>query len=294
MHDYLEEQHPLAAERWREDFINWITHDDITFEQAASPWLRKVIINGGKHIANLLPCSRTVRTWIMNTYHERVADVKRSLANSRSKINLSFDAWSSPNHRSLLGVVAHWIDEKRTLKTALLALRPLKGHTGNDMAEALIPVVKLFGIGDKLGAFQMDNATSNDTAMNALAARIPGINPKESRLRCFGHIVNLVVKALLYGSKSSMLQQELGAAAGDDEASFKIWREQGSIGRLHNIVTYISRSDSRRRAFEATQKVDASMFSLQLVRHLGVRWNSTFAMIKRALELQQAIQRYCL
>jgi hypothetical protein len=142
----------------------------------------------------------------MNTYHERVADVKRSLVNSRSKINLSFDVWSSPNHRSLLGVVAHWIDEKRTLKTALLALRPLKGHTGNDMAEALIPIVKLFGIGDKLRAFQMDNATSNDTAMNALAARIPGINPKESRLRCFSHIVNLVVKALLYGSKSSMLQ----------------------------------------------------------------------------------------
>jgi hypothetical protein len=46
MHGYLEEQHPLAAEKWREDFINWITHDDITFEQAASPWLRKVIING--------------------------------------------------------------------------------------------------------------------------------------------------------------------------------------------------------------------------------------------------------
>jgi hypothetical protein len=233
--------------------------------------LRKVIINEGRHVANLLPCSRTVRTWIINTYHERVADVKRSLASSRSRINLSFDAWSSLNYRSLLGVVAHWIDEKRTLKTALLALRPLKGHAGSDIADALIPVVKLFGITDKLGASQMDNATSNDTAMSALAARIPGIDLKESRLRCFGHVVNLIVKTLLYGSKSSTLQQELGAAAGDDEASFKIWREQGSIGRLHNIVTYISRSDSRRSAFEATQKVDASMFSLQLVRDLGVR-----------------------
>jgi hypothetical protein len=74
------------------------------------------------------------------------------------------------------------------------------------MADALIPVMKLFNIGgDKLGAFQMDNATSNDTAMSALAVRIPRINAKESRLRCFGHVVNLVVKALLYGSKSSTL-----------------------------------------------------------------------------------------
>jgi hypothetical protein len=29
--------HPLHAERWRQDFINWIAHNDITFEQAASP-----------------------------------------------------------------------------------------------------------------------------------------------------------------------------------------------------------------------------------------------------------------
>jgi hypothetical protein len=295
MNTYLEDVAPLAAEKWREHFINWITHDDITFEQAASPWLRKVIINGGPHVIHLLPCATTVRTWIMNTYYERVADVKKSLVMSRSKINLSFDAWSSPNHRSLLGIVAHWIDEKRTLKTALLGLRPLDGHTGSDIADALIPVMKLFDIGgEKIGAFQMDNATSNDTAMSALAARIPGIDVKESRLRCFGHVVNLVVKALLYGSKSSTLQQELGAAAGDDEAAFKIWREQGSIGRLHNLVTYISRSDSRRRAFETAQKVDASLFTLQLVRDLGVRWNSTFAMIKRALELQKALQRYCM
>jgi hypothetical protein len=111
--------------------------------------------------------------------------------------------------------------------------------------------MKLFDVGsEKIRAFQMDNTTSNDTAISALAARILGIDVKESRLRCFGYVVNLVVKALLYGSKLSTLQQELGAAAGDDEAAFKIWREQGSIGRLHNLVTYISRSNSRRRAFE--------------------------------------------
>jgi hypothetical protein len=150
----------------------------------------------------------------MNTYYERVANVKKSLAISQSKINLSFNAWSSLNYRSLLGIVAYWVDGKRTLKTALLGLRPLKGYTGSNIADALIPVIKLFDIGgEKIGAFQIDNATSNDTAMSALAARIPRIDVKESRLRCFGYVVNLVVKALLYGSKSSTLQQELGAAA---------------------------------------------------------------------------------
>jgi hypothetical protein len=66
----------------------------------------------------------------MATYHERITDVEKSLAGARSKVNLSFDAWSLPNHLSLLGVVAHWLDENRELKTALLALRPVEGHHG--------------------------------------------------------------------------------------------------------------------------------------------------------------------
>jgi hypothetical protein len=40
MDTYLEDAHLLQAERWRQDFLNWISHDDITFEQAASQWLK--------------------------------------------------------------------------------------------------------------------------------------------------------------------------------------------------------------------------------------------------------------
>lgn len=289
---FLEAQHPQHAERWRVDFVNWIAHDDITFEQAASPLLRKVIIGGGPTVQRLLPCSKTVRSWVLSTYKERISDVKVSLAQSRSKINISFDAWSSPNSLSLLGIVGHWIDEQRHLKTGLLALRPLESHHGSDIAAVLLPVIKTFNIEDKLGAFQMDNATNNDKALQALTTSIPSLNVKESRLRCFGHIINLVVKALLYGSGSSSLQKQLDDA-GDKEA-FRIWRQRGAIGHLHNLVTYIARSERRLRAFEAAQKVDASDLPLHLLKDLGVRWNSTFSMIKRALRLQPAIQRYCL
>jgi hypothetical protein len=53
----------------------------------------------------------------------------------------------------------------------------------------------------------MDDATNNDTALVAIAARIPSLEVKESPLRCFGYIVNLVVKAMLYGDLS--LQSQL-------------------------------------------------------------------------------------
>ena len=282
----------MQAERWREHFIDWITHDDITFEQAASPRLRQVILGGGPIIQHLLPSARTVRSWLINTYRERFEDVKKCLASSRSKINLSFDAWSSPNRLSLLGVVGHWIDKNAKLKTCLLALRPLEGHHGRDIASLLLPVIKSLKIEHKVGAFQMDNAANNDTTLEALAVDIPGLNVKQQRLRCFGHIINLVVKALLNGSgNGKSLQQQLGEVS--DEDAFNVWREQGAIGKLHNIVYYITRSDKRRRAFEAVQqKLDHGAPVLQLVRDIGVRWNSSFDMIERALRLEHALRRY--
>jgi hypothetical protein len=291
---YFEGVHPLQAERWREDFLNWITHDDITFEQAASPWLRKVILGGGPHVQHLLPSARTVRAWVMNTYNERIGDVKESLANARSKVTLSFDAWSSPNHYSLLGVVGHWLDSKRQLRTGLLALKVLQGHHGHEIADVLQEVIRNYSLENKVSTFQTDNASNNDTALEALTISLDGaFDTKQSRLRCFGHIVNLVAKSLLFGGASAQLQKELGAVESGDERAFNIWREQGAIGKLHNIVYYITRSEKRRRAFEAAQKVDSSDLTLQLVRDIGVRWNSTFAMIQRARRLQEALHLYC-
>ena len=106
----------------------------------------------------------------------------------------------------MLGVVAHWIDANRELKTGLLALKIVEGHYGVDMAAVIEEIVTTYGIRDKVGAFQMDNATNNDTALDALALTIPRVDRKQSRLRCFGHIINLVVKALLFGTDSASLQ----------------------------------------------------------------------------------------
>jgi hypothetical protein len=78
-----------------------------------------------------------------------------------------------------------------------------------------------------------------------------------------------VVKALLSGNNCTLLQQQLGEAI--DEQGFKVWREWCTTSKLHNTVYYITRSDSRWRAFEAAQKVDSSYLKFQLVRNIGVR-----------------------
>jgi hypothetical protein len=40
-----------------------------------------------------------------------------------------------------------------TVKTALLALQPLDGHYGHEIADTVLPVITTFEIENKLGAF---------------------------------------------------------------------------------------------------------------------------------------------
>ena len=65
----------------------------------------------------------------------------------------------------------------------------------------------------------MDNAQDNDGAIKELA-RTFGLNKDQVCLRCIGHIINLIVKALLFGKGISKLEQELCGAS--DKDIFKI------------------------------------------------------------------------
>jgi hypothetical protein len=68
-----------------------------------------------------------------------------------------------------------------------------------DIAESVIKVIKDFGIDKtRLGYFVLDKASNNDTAMRAIAREFD-FDATERRLRCAGHIINLIARHLLFG-----------------------------------------------------------------------------------------------
>jgi len=80
------------------------------------------------------------------------------------------DLWTSPaGNRAYLGVVAHWCDASGEIRAALIGLPEVIGkHSGQNIAKCLFDVVKEYGIGEKIGYFQLDNATNNDTVVAAM------------------------------------------------------------------------------------------------------------------------------
>ena len=117
-------------------------------------------------------------------------------------VHFTFDLWSSANHRAFLEIVGHWVGADGKLHGTLLGLRRFHGsHSCINQAEHFWEVIKFYELETKIRYLTLDNASNNDTALVQIAAYLADhrikFNPVERRLRCFGHRINLVVKAFL-------------------------------------------------------------------------------------------------
>jgi hypothetical protein len=287
--------------QFKKEFIDWVIDLDFTFRQATHQRTRNMFTGCLEDIDKILPKSpSTLSTWIKDMWDGdtgRRAWLKERLHLAKSKIHISIDAWTSEEGTNYVAVVAHFLDEKHKLQTALLDLPPLKGpHSGENIAKLLSTVIDLYDISAVIGFFMMDNAGNNDTCIGELAKQYPTIT-QQSRLRCVGHILNLIVKALLFGTGVSKLEKEL-CGASDDER-FEIWRKQSFIGKLHNFCVWINRSDQRREflreyILQAYDRGSIENLYTRVLADGGVRWNSVYAMIERALKLRNAIDLFFL
>jgi hypothetical protein len=287
--------------QFKDDFIDWVIDLDLTFRQATHQRTHEIFTNYLEDVNKILPKSPSaLSSWIKEKWFGdagRRVWLKDKLHIATSKIHISTDAWTSEEGTNYLAVVAHFLDERCKLQTALLDLPPLKGpHSGENIAKVLSTVIDFYDISTIIGFFIMDNASNNDTCIQEIAKQYPAIK-QQSRLRCVGHMLNLIVKALLFGQGVSKLERQLRGASDDER--FEIWRKQSFVGKLHNFCVWINRSDQRRELLKqyVLQAYDEGSIEYLYTRVLvdgGIRWNSVYAMIERALKLHNAIDLFFL
>ena len=115
-------------------------------------------------------------------------------------------------------------------------------HTKENLSKYVIKVIYKYDIAKILGYFVMDNVNNNDTLMTHLSLAIRRdfnlwYNPQHHRLRCQGHIINLVVKSFLFVTNKEVIEE-------DNEMDImrvtlkeiEQWRKKGPLGKLHNFV----------------------------------------------------------
>jgi hypothetical protein len=292
----------------------WIVCAHIAFHQVENIHFRNLLYYLNSRVPDLLPdTADTIRNWVMELYYKQREEVTVALRASPFRIHWSFDLWTSSNNKPILGIVAHWMDENFQKRNTLLGMREMEGaHSGANIEAILWKILKELGLehSTKLGYFMLDNASSNTTALTTLEHRLEQPNPgdptsyftaAERRLHCFGHILNLVARRILYGTgvnirigEDTMTVEEETLAIQKERERIVEWRKLGPLGRLRNIVTYVRGSPQRIQRFLAIHTTDdenhiTNAADLLLLAENDTWWNSTFTMIERGLRLKDNV-----
>ena len=110
--------------------------------------------------------------------------------------------------------MAHFVDCLEKYFKALIALRTITNHSGDEQFSVLLPVLQDYGIVEKLGAIVGNNASTNNT----LCAATEEYLLKEEEIEwdathwqicCIGHIINLAVQAFLFQNVIKINKLEL-------------------------------------------------------------------------------------
>ncbi|KAJ6436371.1 transposase-like protein [Purpureocillium lavendulum] len=287
---------PFNEDEYKQKLIDWAIKLRLSYREVTDESTTDLLTYGKPPLARLLPTHHsTLSRWVKDSMAARLPFIIELVQSALSTINLSIDGWRAHNRREYIAVCGHFVDGQGHPRTLLLGFpRRYGGHTGDDLAALVKPVILQYGIGEKLGSFVMDNADDNDKCLEVLQRSFPSIDPQADRIRCIGHIINLVDKALLFGEGVSAWEKNLIEAS--EEQRVALWTLKGVIGKLHNLVVYINRNDARREQLRARMRVtktsDGMLFVGVLPSDGGIRWNATYYMIERALKCRPAIDLY--
>ncbi|KAF5313763.1 hypothetical protein D9619_013714 [Psilocybe cf. subviscida] len=220
-----------------------------------------------------------------------------------SKISITLDAWSSDSYDPYLAITAHYIDApldqpcEWTLKKQVIGFEELKGrHNGENMAALTNDVLEQYKIRDKLGWLTSDNATSNDTLVRKIHQKEDKWKPRERRIRCIEHTINLAagdfIKALgpttwSYSGSSDESNTDFAANSGnaaedsnDNTVTDVLDFEAGdTLGKALALVNQCCREEKIRER--------------ELLKWVRTRWGSMHDLIERVIESRKALMRFC-
>ncbi|KAH7460576.1 hypothetical protein FOMA001_g19521 [Fusarium oxysporum f. sp. matthiolae] len=228
----------------------------------------------------LLRSRRAVPKLLKKTFAQHKQGLVKKLHNSLSSmVHFTIDMWTSSEQKAAYqAIVVHFVDaETRGVAQALLSLREFKGsHNGKLQAKAFLEVVEEYDLKGKVGYFTMDNHDANDTMLDDIAKEIDGLDPVARRLRCSGHIMNLIVQAFLFRTAVQAIRKRRRGIITKAQATEE-WREFSVLGKLHNLCIYSRSSTSIYNDFKAE-------IGRALPRDNDTRWNSWFRLIDVAIE----------
>lgn len=212
--------------RWR--LVKWVVYCHIILNMVGNDHFRDLIIRVAPSLLPyLISSGTTIRAWIGEVFNREKVGLKQRLKRARSRIYVSCDLWTSPSQLALLGIVLHYLDDSSDVVHVLGGLRRVRGtHSGENVAAVVISFIREMDFEAKLRYFIGDNASTNDTCWHAVLTEIGTLfGAAASRIRCLGHIINLIAKDFIFSDSKAFLNET--ASKDDRDAADdlrRVWR----------------------------------------------------------------------
>ncbi|XP_050888759.1 zinc finger BED domain-containing protein RICESLEEPER 2 [Lathyrus oleraceus] len=167
-------------------------------------------------------------------------------------------------------LTTHFINNDWKYENRILSFCLVLNHKGETIGRKVEEILREWGIRN-VSTITVDNATSNDVVVAYLKKRIDnmgGLMSDESffHLRCYAHILNLVVR-------DGLKQNDL------------------SISAIRNVVRFVRSSPQRSAKFKECIEFARINCKKLLCLDVPTRWNSCYLMLDAAKKYQAAFEK---
>ena len=280
------------------NLVNWVIGEDMAFSSIERPLFQK-IINDIPGISLPFKSRNTLISRISSEFELDRTRLIEELATSSQTIALSLDGWTSNNDVPILAVIGHWLSESFAYKEAVLEFVEVEGaKTGENMGAIVLNLLKELNIETKLLSITGDNASNNETLVDAVEnglrdqfppsdnhTNTPRFQGQESYIRCLAHVLNLIVKKLLQTLKSgNRTSAELAISQVENREYLNT--TDPPLARLRVPALWISWTPERKSQWRNICR-DNNLPATLIPYDVDTRGNSTYLMIEAGILRQR-------
>jgi len=212
------------------------------------------LLNPSYKIPNRHAISKTL---IPAAYEKCFNEVKEIISNYLEMACMTTNCWTSRNTESYIAITVHFLDSSFVLRSILLSCHSFnESHTSQNISEQINTTLNTWNLKNKIVLAVSDNAYNVQNALSTLQLKHFG---------CFAHTLNLIVQSAI--NKESEL-----------------------INKVKSICTYFHKSTTANSKLMTYQENNGIKEPKKLMQDVSTRWNSTFYMLERFVELETSIR----
>lgn len=201
-----------------------------------------------------LPCRKTISKVLVPQYYNLKREALLNIIESAEAVCLTTDGWTSVTNESYLAVTAHYVFNNQMTSNLLDCYRYTDSHTAANLCDELLRIAQEWKITEKITVVVSDNAANIVAAIRRTGWK---------HIPCFAHTINLVVQSSL--------------------ATIQHIRE-----KVKSIVDFFRRSPQATEKLKQMQK-QLGAPELKIKQDVVTRWNSTYDMFQRILDIKEAL-----